>query len=105
MQDQRWFSRSGCPAMLLTGCLLLAGLAAGFAVDGSSSRRIVLRPEAGAMQVRARVPALGNPAFALGLPETIGCREALLVNEPARQALPHVGNDPGSRPHAHRGFL
>jgi hypothetical protein len=42
----------------------------------------VLRPQPGAMQVTARVPALGNQAFALGIPETIGCREAMLVNFP-----------------------
>ncbi len=82
MQVQRWFRRSKCPTMLLTGCLLLAGLGSASAAERSSSRRIVLLPEAGAMQVRARVPALGNQAFALGLPETIGCREALLVNFP-----------------------
>jgi hypothetical protein len=47
-----------------------------------SSEPIVLRPQPGAMQVTARVPALGNQAFALGIPETIGCREAMLVNFP-----------------------
>jgi creatinine amidohydrolase len=34
------------------------------------------------MQVTARVPGLDNQAFALGIPETIGCREAMLVNFP-----------------------
>jgi hypothetical protein len=47
-----------------------------------SSNFIVLQPQSGAMQVTARVPALGNQAFALGIPETIGCREAMLVNFP-----------------------
>ena len=42
--------------------------------------RIVLEPQTGAMQVTARVPNLDNQAFALGIPETIGCREAMLVN-------------------------
>lgn len=44
--------------------------------------RIDLQPRSGAMQVTARVPGLDNQAFALGIPETIGCREALLVNFP-----------------------
>ena len=44
--------------------------------------RIVLQPQAGAMQVRAQVPRLDNQAFGLGIPETIGCREAMLVNFP-----------------------
>lgn len=48
----------------------------------ASPSRIVLLPQAGAMQVTARVPGLANQAFALGIPETIGCREALLVNFP-----------------------
>ncbi|MBE7501708.1 MAG: penicillin acylase family protein [Verrucomicrobiales bacterium] len=46
------------------------------------ANRIVLAPHAGAMQVTARVPMLDNQSFALGLPETIGCREAMLVNFP-----------------------
>ena len=49
---------------------------------GNSGSRIVLQPQPGAMQVTARVPALDNQAFALGIPETIGCREAMLVNFP-----------------------
>ncbi len=44
--------------------------------------RIVLQPRAGAMQVTAQVPGLDNQVFALGIPETIGCREAMLVNFP-----------------------
>ncbi len=47
-----------------------------------ASSPIVLEPQPGAMQVTARVPALDNQAFALGIPETIGCREAMLVNFP-----------------------
>ncbi len=47
-----------------------------------SRGRIVLQPQPGAMQVTARVPGLDNQAFALGIPETIGCREAMLVNFP-----------------------
>jgi len=72
-----------CPAArLLAGCVAIAGVLLSTAADEVPARRIVLEPEAGAMQVRARVPALGNPVFALGIPETIGCREALLVNFP-----------------------
>ena len=69
-------------AVLLVGWLTLAGVRCAAAADGPPAGRIVLEPEAGAMQVRARVPALGNQTFALGIPETIGCREALLVNFP-----------------------
>jgi creatinine amidohydrolase len=43
---------------------------------------IELQPQPGAMQVTARVPGLDNQAFSLGIPETIGCREAMLVNFP-----------------------
>lgn len=48
----------------------------------TESSRIALQPQPGAMQVTARVPGLDNQAFALGIPETIGCREAMLVNFP-----------------------
>ena len=34
------------------------------------------------MQVTARVPGLNRQGFALGIPETIGCREAMLLNFP-----------------------
>jgi creatinine amidohydrolase len=47
-----------------------------------SRDRIALQPQPGAMQVTARVPGLDNAVFALGIPETIGCREAMLVNFP-----------------------
>ena len=46
---------------------------------GGQTEHIVLQPQPGAMQVTARVPILANQAFALGIPETIGCREAMLV--------------------------
>lgn len=46
------------------------------------SRRITLQPQPGAMQVTASVPGLDHQRFALGIPETIGCREAMLVNFP-----------------------
>jgi creatinine amidohydrolase len=48
----------------------------------TSPVRSSLQPQPGAMQVTARVPGLDNQAFALGIPETIGCREAMLVNFP-----------------------
>lgn len=60
-------------------CCILWSTTAGAAPPSS---RIVLQPQAGAMQVAARVPGLDNQAFALGIPETIGCREAMLVNFP-----------------------
>ena len=46
------------------------------------SGRIVLTPRQGTMAVTARVPALDDQSFTLGIPETIGCREAMLVNFP-----------------------
>ena len=52
------------------------------AADDAPAARIVLTPQAGAMQVSAQVPHLQDAVFALGIPETIGCREALLVNFP-----------------------
>jgi creatinine amidohydrolase len=52
------------------------------ASDDAPAARIVLTPQAGAMQVSAQVPHLQDAVFALGIPETIGCREALLVNFP-----------------------
>jgi hypothetical protein len=48
----------------------------------TGSGRIALQPQPGAMQVTARAPGLDNQVFALGIPETIGCREAMLVNFP-----------------------
>ncbi len=45
------------------------------------------------MQVAARVPDLDDQAFALGIPETIGCREALLVNFPEAQVEWQVGEE------------
>lgn len=59
-----------------------AGALSGTHSAAAASNRIALQPQAGAMQVTARVPALNNQAFALGIPETIGCREAMLVNFP-----------------------
>jgi len=50
--------------------------------EGTQSELIILKPQAGAMQVTAHVPGLNNQVFALGIPETIGCREAMLVNFP-----------------------
>jgi hypothetical protein len=66
----------------LVGSLTMASVWFATAAAEVPRGRIVLEPEAGAMQVRARVPAPDHQAFALGIPETIGCREALLVNFP-----------------------
>lgn len=59
-----------------------ASLGAERDTDQAVPARISLQPQAGAMQVTACVPGLDNQAFALGIPETIGCREAMLVNFP-----------------------
>ncbi len=48
----------------------------------TTADRIVLCPQQDAMLVTAQVPGLNNQRFALGIPETIGCREAMLVNFP-----------------------
>ena len=61
--------------------LILCGLVSWAASAApSSSDRIALQPQPGKMEVLARVPGLDNQGFALGIPETLGCREALLVN-------------------------
>ena len=60
--------------------------------------RIVLQPQAGAMQVTARMPGLDNQAFSLGMPETIGCREAMLVNFPEAKLTGRGRTTPASFP-------
>jgi creatinine amidohydrolase len=62
--------------------LVLANLPTLSAAAVPAAGRIALQPQSGAMQVAARVPGLDNQVFALGIPETIGCREAMLVNFP-----------------------
>ena len=44
--------------------------------------RIILRPRQGHMGGVVRAPKLGNQVFALGIPETIGCRERMILNFP-----------------------
>jgi hypothetical protein len=66
---------------------LVAEAAAGpadAAPEGGAARgaRIVLQPQQGSMTVIARVPALDNQGFALGIPETIACREEMILNFP-----------------------
>ncbi|MHB8864609.1 MAG: creatininase family protein [Pirellulaceae bacterium] len=68
------------PQVLCACVSVILGAATAAAAPPSS--RIVLVPQAGAMQVAARVPGLDNQGFALGIPETLGCREAMLVNFP-----------------------
>jgi len=70
--------------MIRHGIVILVSVVSGvvMAAEDSPETRIVLTPQAGAMQVTARVPRWNDAAFALGIPETIGCREALLVNFP-----------------------
>jgi hypothetical protein len=46
------------------------------------SRRIQLTPVQGKMVAVARVPALGGQSFSLGIPETIGSRERMILNFP-----------------------
>ncbi|MBM4025809.1 MAG: alpha/beta hydrolase, partial [Planctomycetes bacterium] len=55
--------------------------------------RIVLQPQQGAMTVTAKVPGLNNQVFSLGVPETIGCREAMLLNFP-ETSIQWAGPDP-----------
>jgi hypothetical protein len=46
------------------------------------SSRIQLTPVQGKMVAVARVPALGGQSFSLGIPETIGSRERMILNFP-----------------------
>jgi len=59
----------------------------------STESRIILEPQPGSMAVKAKVPGLDNQAFMLGIPETIGCREAMLVNFPEAR-IEWQGPDP-----------
>ena len=45
------------------------------------------------MNVTAKVPELNDQAFSLGIPETIGCREAMLLNFP-EVSVKWAGPDP-----------
>ena len=58
-----------------------------------SPSRITLEPQPGSMAVKAKIPGLDNQAFMLGIPETIGCREAMLVNFPEAR-IEWQGPDP-----------
>jgi acetyl esterase/lipase len=58
-----------------------------------SSDQIVLQPQPGTMTVTAKVPSLNNQVFSLGIPETIGCREAMLLNFP-EASIQWAGPDP-----------
>jgi hypothetical protein len=46
------------------------------------SSRILLNPVPGKMVAVARVPGLGGQSFSLGIPETIGSRERMILNFP-----------------------
>ena len=48
----------------------------------SPAGRILLHPVQGKMVVAARVPHLGGQSFSLGIPETIGARERMILNFP-----------------------
>jgi len=61
----------------ITGCLL----AFPGGIWAADPGRIVLRPMRGKMNAAARVPGKGW-VFALGMPETIGCRERMILNFP-----------------------
>jgi hypothetical protein len=58
-----------------------------------SSDQIVLQPQPGTMTVTAKAPGLNNQIFSLGIPETIGCREAMLLNFP-ETSIQWAGPDP-----------
>jgi hypothetical protein len=61
-------------------CSVLGVISWAAASAPSTPADIVLQPKPGKMEVIARVPGLDDQTFLLGIPETIGCREALLVN-------------------------
>jgi creatinine amidohydrolase len=48
----------------------------------TQGKPIVLHPQQGTMTVSARVSNFDNQTFSLGIPETIGCRESMLLNFP-----------------------
>jgi acetyl esterase/lipase len=61
--------------------------------EDASSSRIVLQPQQGSMTVTAKVPDLNGQVFSLTVPETIGCREAMLLNFP-EATVKWAGPDP-----------
>ncbi|HUU21502.1 MAG TPA: hypothetical protein VM389_03115 [Phycisphaerae bacterium] len=64
--------------VLVVGCLLAVAAGGAWAAEPG---RIVLRPQQGKMNAAAHVPGEGW-VFALGMPETIGCRERMILNFP-----------------------
>ena len=66
------------PGVVVVGCLLMVMVGGTWAAEPG---RIVLRPHQGKMTVAARLPGRGW-TFALGIPETIGCRERMILNFP-----------------------
>lgn len=49
---------------------------------GASAQQITLTPQAGQMACAVRVPGLARQSFILGLPETIGSSEGMILNFP-----------------------
>ena len=66
--------------ILLGTCLLASLIPRASAAD--SADRILLQPRQGHMACSARVPTLDGQVFSLGIPETIGCRERMILNFP-----------------------
>ena len=61
---------------------------------GINRSRIVLESQKDATQGRARAPDLNKQIFALGIPETTGCWQAMLVHFPeARIRWPGAGRE------------
>ncbi len=50
--------------------------------EASRMEKIRLRPQEGKMNCAAQVPLLGNQTFSLGIPETIGSSEGMILNFP-----------------------
>lgn len=69
--------------VLFCTCLLTTTFTQLIAADtANSQQRILLRPRQGHMGCTALVPTLDGQMFALGIPETIGCRERMILNFP-----------------------
>ncbi|UCD28783.1 MAG: hypothetical protein JSV03_17180, partial [Planctomycetota bacterium] len=65
----------GLVAVLMSTATLASDIA-------TQPSHITLTPEQGTMRCNARVSVLGGQTFSLVIPETIGCRERMLLNWP-----------------------
>lgn len=69
-----------CGVLLAVGFVLAASASGAFAAG--EGKRIVLQPRQGHMNASIQVPGRRGWVFVAGIPETIGCREKMLLNFP-----------------------